>query len=209
MPGISSVTAQPNQLIERKPSQFLCKLDSKAKTATAPILCRHALLLLSPHRNQHEHVVKSFAATSMSQFFSPRQTVLRAIAALMCLLPVAMTHASEASDPAPRTKVIPNMVYWASISLGNVKDSLTWLRKTTTNGLLPKRNNSFSDAAMRQFDLERELFKSAHRSQLASLMQSGVAVGSNTQVHWDVERFWTADDDQDITVKVGLNVGFR
>ena len=141
-----------------------------------------------------------------------------AVTALLCLLPLAMTHAAEAKKHTGKTTVRPaapiKTIHWQDISL-SIKDSLAWLRDTTVTGLMPKHDGAFNQASWNnvtatQFDLERELFKSvSHENSRESLKQSGLKVGSNTQFQWDVQRYWNVNDHQEVAVKLGLHFDFR
>jgi hypothetical protein len=66
-----------------------------------------------------------------------------------------------------------------------------------------------------QFDVERQLFKSIRQDPYGDSLkktlnqQSGVHVGSNTQFQWDVQRYWTVNDRQEVAVRLGLHFNFR
>lgn len=99
------------------------------------------------------------------------------------------------------------------------KDSLTWLRDTTVNGLLPRHMGNeqltWNDVAAQRFDLDHQLFKSVRRDTYSDALtknasqQSGLQLGRNAQFQWDVQRYWTVDDRQEVTVKLGLHFDFR
>jgi hypothetical protein len=141
----------------------------------------------------------------------------------LCLLPCSLTHAGELKKTSTRATVNSSptvkTALWPVISWG-FKDSLTWLRDTTVNGLLPRHTNGgeqlrWDDGTALQFDVERELFKSIRQDTYSDSLkkalnqQSGLQVGRNAQVQWDVQRFWTVDDRQEVAVKLGLHFDFR
>jgi len=170
-------------------------------------------------------------ATSLSPFNLRRNASQVATALLcllpLCLLPCSLTHAAESKEKMARVaaraaiKTTPTDTtsHWPIISW-SFKDSLTWLRDTTVNGLLPRHTTGvailgWDDGTALQFDIERQLFKSIRQDPYGDSLkktlnqQSGVQVGSNTQFQWDVQRFWTVDDRQEVAVKLGLHFAFR
>jgi hypothetical protein len=166
-------------------------------------------------------------ATPMSRF-NLRRNASPVVTALLCLLPLcllpcSLTHATESKKQTTRATVNAKptikTIHWPVISWG-FKDRLTWLRDTTVNGLLPRHTTgakklTWDDGTALQFDVDRQLFKSIRQDTYSdSLKQTlnqpnGLQVGNNTQVQWDVQRFWTVDDRQEVAVKLGLHFDFR
>jgi hypothetical protein len=166
-------------------------------------------------------------ATSISRFDLRRNASQIATALLcllsLCMLPCSLTHAAESKKQTARAAVnlTPTVktIHWSVISWG-FKDSLTWLRDTTVNGLLPSHTTgaakpTWEDGMALQFDVERQLFKSIRQDPYGDSLkktlnqQSGVHVGSNTQFQWDVQRYWTVNDRQEVAVRLGLHFNFR
>jgi hypothetical protein len=170
--------------------------------------------------------VQTSEATAMSRFNLLRHASQVAAALLcllpLCLLPCSLAHAAEEKRSTTRAVIIPKAtvktLHWPVISFG-FKDSLSWLRDTTVNGLLPRHSGAekptWDDGTALQFDLDRQLFKSVRQDTYSDTLkktlnqQTGLQVGRNTQVQWDVQRYWTANDRQEVAVKLGLHFDFR
>jgi hypothetical protein len=141
---------------------------------------------------------------------------------LLCVLPLGMTHAAESKRHTVRTKARiaapAKTIHWQDVSL-SIKDSLAWLRDTTVHGVLPGHGTgveplTWNNDTTPQFGVGHDLFKSIHLDDGANIKKmpsqtSGLQLGRNTQFQWDVQRFWTVDDRQEVAVKLGVHFDFR
>jgi hypothetical protein len=178
--------------------------------------------------------VTSLEATPMVKH-NLRRYALRCIASCICWLPLA-GHATEISvapmatipvkstamkpvkarsrKASPVKLAVPNFVHWSDISF-SFKEGLSWLRYTTAYSLLPKQGAVTDVAAWNaitpaQFDLEQQLFKTIKQNEHDSLKQNGgLAITRNAQFQGGIQRYWTADDRQEVAVNLGLHVNFR
>lgn len=157
-------------------------------------------------------------ATTKSHIALRRCKTYAATAAL-CLLSIGLSQASESLKHSAHTsKSKSARPAIASISL---KDRLAWLRDFTARNFLPAHNSlgnsetDWTDDTYLQFDGERRLFKpvvqDAYSDSLKKIIKQelGLQIGPNTQFQCDFQRFWTVDDRQEVSVKLGLHFGFR
>lgn len=138
----------------------------------------------------------------------------RAVVALLCFLAMAV---SSAAEPIRSAKKPPHAQRLSPAA--ELAEKLTKLRNVTIKNFLPLQ--AFSDASFKwdteptDFDAAHQLFlpvaRETHSDSLkrAVNQQSGLRVGPNTQFQFDVQRFWTVDDRQEVSVKLGLHFDFR
>lgn len=99
-----------------------------------------------------------------------------------------------------------------------LKTQLVKLRDITVSSLAPSvyfsgRSDEYT-GALRNAD-DRLLFKPLRAEAYAAALQQsltqpmGVQLSDRTQLHCDFTRYHTADDQREISLKVGINVGFR
>jgi hypothetical protein len=140
----------------------------------------------------------------------------RAAVAFLSLLAYGITLAAE---PVYHFSTVRSEQWLSPTS--ELKERLVRLRDAAIKGLLPRQDFSNAvqytlDAGTRiQFDVEPQLFKTinpnAHSDTLKKLLnqQLGIQISPNTQFQFDFSRYWTVDDRQEVSVKVGLHFGFR
>jgi hypothetical protein len=153
--------------------------------------------------------------TKATRSITLRRREARTVAALLCCLAVRV---SSAAEPIHATKTTHHGQ--RSSPATELVGKLTRLRDLTIKSFFPTQSFGVSplnwdDDTAVQFDAAHQLFKPVDRESYSDTLkkivnqQSGLQIGPNTQFQFDFQRYWTVDDRQEVSVRMGLHFDFR
>lgn len=138
------------------------------------------------------------------------------MAALLCVLSSVASQAAE-----PLYQPARSVEFQPLFSILGLKERLFWLRDFTVTAIAPMHSSSGaaalddSNAVLSQFDAKHQLFKPlgqglyGERLTNPSKQQDGLQVRSNLLLQYELTRYQTHGDSNDVGLRLGIHLAFR